>query len=376
LKPPALPRWTAASRPAVLAAVAALVLAVVGPASAQSSSGWKRSGSRPTRSIPAASRTRAALPPERGVFYSNLGLLDSISRETVSAIADSLALAPGSAITLLSSTPHEANWFVGNLLAETLADRGYKVHVGDWGSAPSGGASSSPSSPGQSGSSRPNRPRQGNRQNQPQGPTPASGSDSRKDGEAPADTVGTNPDSTKAASDSLPDRSEEKMRGAEATGTEPPGRELPAGEPSATRPEPPSGSTVPPALGEVQPMASAEPPAGEVLDLRIVEFGVKYSDIGRKLLFGPVRFTRVGGVYIQVSSLKRPEGELHQILSAERHRVDRLSGSQRSLAEGASYPFSAPELKPPGLGRYIEPTVVVGIVSSLVYLFYANQSGK
>jgi hypothetical protein len=117
-------------------------------------------------------------------------------------------------------------------------------------------------------------------------------------------------------------------------------------------------------------------PAGEVLDLRLVEFGVSYSDVGRKMLFGPLRFTRVGGVYIQVTSLKGPEGELRQVLSAERHRIDRLSGSQRSLAEGASYPFNLPVLKSPGLGRYIEPTVVVGIVSSLVYLFYANQSSK
>ena len=62
------------------------------------------------------------------------------------------------------------------------------------------------------------------------------------------------------------------------------------------------------------------------------------------------------------------------MVTAERHHWDRLSGRQRVLAEGASYPFTAPELKSPGLGRYVEPAVVVGIVGSLIYLFYTNQN--
>jgi hypothetical protein len=313
--------------------------------------------------------------PERSGFYSNLALLDTISREAANAIADSLTLPPGSAVTLYSSTPHDANWFVGTVLGEILAKRGYQVRVLDWGPAPARGDSSSQSSPSSTTPAHPNRPRPSGEQNpQGQGAPPTEsdeGDDGTGDGATPADTTVANPDSVRAKADSIrggpegesPEKasSDEKSRGGE--------------QPAASQQQP-TGSAGTPAPGQAPATAVRVLPAGEVLDLRIVEFGVSYADVGRKLLFGPVRFTRVAGIYLQVSSRKEPEGELRQVLSAERHCVDRLTGSQRALAEGASFPFRIPELNAPGLGRYIEPTVVVGIVGSLVYLFYANQSNK
>ncbi|MFN8549403.1 MAG: hypothetical protein U0527_15880 [Candidatus Eisenbacteria bacterium] len=62
------------------------------------------------------------------------------------------------------------------------------------------------------------------------------------------------------------------------------------------------------------------------------------------------------------------------MVSVERHEVDRLAGWQKVLAEGATYPFTKPELQSPSVGRYVEPAVVVGIVTSLIYLFYQNQN--
>ncbi len=393
MKPRSWLRYRVAFVSAVLAAAAvlALTLAIPAPASGQSPGGWK--GSLPKRDIPqreqagrglatngtAESALRGSREPERSGFYSNLGLLDTISREAVNAIADSLALPPGSAVTLYASTPHDANWFVGTVFSEILAERGYKIRVLDWGPAPARGDSAIEPPPPSPAPVRPSRPRQSGEQNpQGQGAPPTgseAGSDStkggNKDGAASADTTASNPDSARAEADSV--------RG--GPDGEPPDQTSPSekgqgGEPPASLQEQPTGSAVTPAPGQFSAAALRALPAGEVLDLRVVEFGVSYADVGRKLLFGPLRFTRVAGIYLQVSSRKEPEGELRQVLSAERHRVDRLSGTQRTLAEGASYPFRIPELKVPGLGRYIEPTVVVGIVSSLVYLFYANQSNK
>ncbi len=115
-------------------------------------------------------------------------------------------------------------------------------------------------------------------------------------------------------------------------------------------------------------------PEGVTLDLHLLEFGVQYSEVGRRYLVGPVTFTRVAGVYAQVSALEGPRGQLADVYTAQRHHWDRVAGRQRALAESVDYPYRRPELHAPGLGNYVEPAVVVGIVGSLIYLFYANQN--
>ena len=92
------------------------------------------------------------------------------------------------------------------------------------------------------------------------------------------------------------------------------------------------------------------------------QFGVSYAEVGRRFYIGSVHFTRIAGAFLQVSHLRGPDGELRNLVTAERHHWDRLSGKQKTLVEGASYPFTAPELSSPSLGRYVEPAVVVGIV--------------
>lgn len=289
---------------------------------------------------------RELLPPDLTSFPSNLGMLSALTREAVNEAIDSLALPPKTPVTVVSSTWHEANWFVGSLMAEALAKRGYPVKIVEMASAPSGGGGgSAPTQP--TGGGLPNGlppPPSGG-----QGSGSGAGTEGAKTG-APGDTTGSKPDSLKKNENS-PDQNK------------PPDNGTPSGAGAAS-----SQEATPTPLPPQRVF-----PTGEVLDVRVVEFGIGYSDVNRKALFGPVRFTRVGGVYLQVSHVQGPDGELRKIVSSERHQVDHLSGSQRYLAEGASYPFSPPDLKPPSLGRYIEPTVVITIVGGLVYLFYSNQ---
>ena len=82
----------------------------------------------------------------------------------------------------------------------------------------------------------------------------------------------------------------------------------------------------------------------------------------------------MAGVYAQVSALNGPRGQLADVYTAQKHHWDRVVGRERALAESAEYPYRRPELNAPGLGNYVEPAVVVGIVGSLIYLFYANQN--
>jgi hypothetical protein len=373
---------------ALLAAI--LAGAAAGGAAAQIAAGWKRGGGHPVSpGVADENAPQLVRLAEKNAFYSNLGLLDAVTRDAVTAIVDSLALPPGSTVGVSAGTNHEANWFVGNILAETLAERGYKVLVQQWAAPEPAKAAGAAAGAGGNRIGRGKRFQSLENQVPPADDAGAAAAAAAGaaaatllgGGAATGDSLAARSDSARATADSLA-RQAAQPGAPGSTGGAPPGEGTLSSLLAGANPAQTGGGT---SVGEstestAEAATLATPAelagAAQIVDLRVVEFGVKYSDIGRRLLLGPVRFTRVAGVYLQVSQYAGPQRELRRILSGERHRVDRLSGSQRALAEGASYPFAIPELKTPGLGRYIEPTVVVGIVGSLVYLFYANQSAK
>lgn len=269
------------------------------------------------------------------VLISNLSLLEQLSRGVADEICTTLEVDPSTPITIISTTPHEGNAFVKRILAETLAARGYHVTV-----ARSAGEIDTVSAPAAAGT--------------PGASTPPGRTPPRPPG-SPATSASAPDDTTKAlANGGVPP---------EKVAAEPVGSISTGGGPA--RPfQVTGGGTLP--LGAY--------PDGVTLDLQLLEFGVQYSEVGRRFLVGPVSFTRVAGVYAQVSALDGPRGELRDVHTAQRHHWDRVAGRQRVLAEGVAYPYSRPELNAPGLGNYVEPAVVVGIVGSLIYLFYANQN--
>jgi hypothetical protein len=343
--------------PALVATLLCLICAFLGLAAGRSDAGWtdmRRPAAKPaqaqtpleqagTASERAAAPAVALAAPSEGVV-SNLGLLESMTRSAVDEIAGSLRLPPGTPVTILSSTWHEADWFVGNMLAEVLAGRGYPVKVREIARPPDdAGGQQQAGAPG-SGRAVP-------------AVTPPEGHEETPEGTVPADTTGAYADSVAAAT-------ADPIWGTPPRTTE----ETPVVPPTQRE----SGAAPDAGVSVEGPRVTL--PAGELLDVRVLEFGIGYSDARRVLLLGPLRFTRIGGVYLQVNHVTGPGGELHQSVMAQRHQVDHLSGKEKALAEGASFPFTAPELKTPSLGRYIEPTVVVAIVSSLVYLFYTNQN--
>lgn len=306
--------------------------------------------------------TPAVYEPRRHqTCQSNLGLLESLTRETAREAVDSLPLPANKPVTVVSTSWNEANWFVGNLVAEALAAKGHQVRFIDLSSKPAGTSGNAPSSPngGQQENGQQNAPAQEpTRQVKHKGAmkqnnTAGASQDTSKVGAAQGDTTGAHADSLRNA---------DPLWGGEEQDT------------TSQKSAPAAPEEGAPTEAAAQPTSQVTLPAGDVLDVRVLEFGVGYSDVGRSGLFGPLRFTRVGGVYLQVSHLLGPDGDLEKVVTAERHAVDHLNGGQRALVEGASYPFTAPEMKPPSLGRYVEPTVVVAIVASLVYLFQQNQN--
>lgn len=368
-----------------LVGLAAIGFVIEPLAGASAQAGWNLPVKKSTENEPDALSPEGNLRDRSGIettapaglapgTISNLGLLDHLTRSAVVEIADSLNLEPGRSVTLCSTTWHEANWFVACRLAEVLADRGVKVRLQELAAPPEGELASAQQSGAAAGQQSAGRqPAQGSGE---PGSEPA-----QPEGDATGENpIGENPidengdalgDTTGAYADSIAAANADPLWGSPAqTGAQ----TSPGNASSQAQKASHSGGHASSRSVLGGSAASSGLPQGECLDIRIMEFGVGYSDARRTLLFGPLRFTRVGGVYVQVSHMDELNGDLRRSVTAQRHQVDRLSGGQKALAEGASYPFTNPQLQAPSLGRYIEPAVVVAIVSSLVYLFYTNQN--
>ena len=294
-------------------------------------------------------------------ILSNLGLLEQLTRGAAEDVASQLQIPKGAPVVIVSLAEHQGNGFVKERLAKELASRGYDVIISRAPAGTDGATAAAPSN--------------GNGQGKAK-PAANGGADAAGAGAAGADAAGVDAAGADAA-------------GADAAGADAAGADAGAGTAVGGDPADGGASAGPTAEDEVvasqDPVAMAElalahalpddpSVAPTVLDVEILEFGVRYSEVSRKLLLGPVQFTRVAGVYLRVTEHDGRTGYTEDMITAERHHWDRVAGRERLLAEGANYPFDRPELKAPGLGTYLEPVLVVGIVSGLVFLFYENQN--
>lgn len=287
----------------------------------------------------------------REKFASNLGLLDRLTQEAVEEAADSLALPRGSAVTVISRMPREGSAFVIQRLARALSDRGHTVRM------------ILPDAEIPAVEPEPEEPPTGTQHVSDTHPGRAKAkAQQQARAAAQGDTTGFFADSLEALEQGIPLEEFREQKAEEAA------REEAEAQKAAEQAEREAAESL-----QIVPSVSTLP-AGEVIDVDVLEFGVSYAEASRKLLFGPVRFSRIAGAFFQLTRLQGPEGTVERVVSVERHEVDRLASWQKTLAEGATYPFAKPELLAPGLGRYVEPAVVVTIVGSLVYLFYQNQN--
>jgi hypothetical protein len=123
------------------------------------------------------------------------------------------------------------------------------------------------------------------------------------------------------------------------------------------------------------PPKPAREVVGDVIQYRVLDLGVTYPSSSRSMiLLGPKNITRLGSAHLRIVHMEEPSGTIKGVVDAEQHIVDQFPGKWRPYVEGTKYPFSSPELQPAVWGQMVEPIAVVAIVSSLVYLFYANQN--
>ncbi|MCB9462559.1 MAG: hypothetical protein H6682_02580 [Candidatus Eisenbacteria bacterium] len=267
-------------------------------------------------------------------LLSNLGLLEQLTQGAVDDVLKDLEISKDRPVVLVSSTKHEGNVFVKDRLAQAFSAAGYDVLVSR-SSAIQGGGS----------------PDEGGGADEEEG---------AEDGTGAGDEEGTDEDGKPNGPANNGPRNNGPRGNQPAANDEPKG-DAPPASPLELAKELVKGSAL-----------QGRDPA--VVDVEILEFGIRYSEASRKLMLGPVQFTRVGGVYLKVTEYDSESGFVRDMSTVERHHWDRVAGRERLLAEGASYPFQRPELRAPGLGTYLEPALVVAIVGGLVFLFYENQN--
>jgi len=310
---------------------------------------------------------------ERGMngFRTNLAVLDQLTKEAISAVLDSLSFKSGESVTIVVDGNNEGNQFVGDAFARALARQGCIVRLalesapaageaavpeGRPESAPAGGADSTKAS-GDSTSV--------------QTTPPASGASGGLATIVQEDSTGLPPLPPPKSKVEQPPSDMAKAGTGTGTGTGT-GAGTGTGTGTGTGAEKPVGKP-----GEATPIPAPTwkmYPAGTVLEFHVLEFGVNYPQVKRHLgLFGIAAVTRLGGVYVEAKRIEGSDGRIIDATTGQSHSQDRLAGHARTLAEGANYPFAKPVVPPANVGRLVEPILVIGIVASLVYLFYQNQ---
>jgi hypothetical protein len=331
----------------------------------------------------------ARVPAENIPVPTNLSLLKSLAEEALTDILDSLDVRSDAPIYVQAAAHHETNWLVAESLADLLRKRGLRPIILEDGSAgavaaaqqqedETGGDAGGDSSGDEAGSGE--TPETDDVQEDPideDSEDNGFGDDNEddegnEDGEDNGDDSNDEDEFGEGEDDDDPFGEEDD---AEAGAGEESGETSPGG---VTRPEP----LTPEREVETAPSTPTSAPPrkrarldGDVLRFRVLELGVTYPKSKRALLLlGPKSITRLTGAHLRVTHVKEPDGAVRGVADSERHSIDRFPGSVRAYVEGADYPFTRPEMKPAPWGKLVEPAVVLGIVTGLVYLFYANQS--
>jgi len=110
------------------------------------------------------------------------------------------------------------------------------------------------------------------------------------------------------------------------------------------------------------------------LEYRILDLRIAYTGLDRSALFVKKEIERSGTCVVAVRLLDAASGAELATAQEEILATDRVPYDLRDLVRSESYPFTQPELKEKDWSKSVEPFVVTALISSLVYLFFSNQS--
>jgi len=114
-------------------------------------------------------------------------------------------------------------------------------------------------------------------------------------------------------------------------------------------------------------------PTANQLEYRVAALEVTYPDVHRTSLLGAGEVDRVANVSVGLRLLS-PDGRLLWSRHARGQAEDRVPEGRLHEVEDRLYMVPVPTLPDRSLMRYVEPAIVVGLVTGLVYLFYTNRN--
>jgi hypothetical protein len=114
-------------------------------------------------------------------------------------------------------------------------------------------------------------------------------------------------------------------------------------------------------------------PNANLLEYRVAALGVSYTDLHKSRLFGSGEVDRLASVSLGLRLLA-PDGRLLWSAHARGQAQDRVPEARLAEVEDRLYLVPTPVLPNRSLKRLLEPAIVVGLVSGLVFLFYTNRN--
>ncbi|MBN1164850.1 MAG: hypothetical protein JXB45_09750 [Candidatus Krumholzibacteriota bacterium] len=112
------------------------------------------------------------------------------------------------------------------------------------------------------------------------------------------------------------------------------------------------------------------------LTYQIIRLTLKYPKINRSYWIGAKEVDRLSeiGVFAQLADLST--GDIVWVGDTQKKYQDRIAYAMLDQVEDPQHDFTRPPRKELRWSKLIEPVIVTGIVSGLVYLFFSNQTSE
>lgn len=122
--------------------------------------------------------------------------------------------------------------------------------------------------------------------------------------------------------------------------------------------------------------AAAVDSVGYAVSYRIIRLSLTYSRIWRHHWFGGKMVDRLARATVRAQFLERGTGTVLAVVESQKTYSDTIPYSKLGAVEEKQYEFTRPARDEFRMAKIVEPVVVAGIVTGLVYLFFSNQSNK
>ena len=109
---------------------------------------------------------------------------------------------------------------------------------------------------------------------------------------------------------------------------------------------------------------------------QIIRFTLKYPEISRNYWIGAKEVERLSEIGIFSQLIELSSGDIIWVGETQKKYEDTIAYSLLDRVEDPQHDFTKPPRKQLQLSRLVEPIIVTGIVTGLVYLFFSNQTSE